>query len=146
MDSGDPEQRPDERIAWKTIEGHGNAGVVTFHRLDENASRVTVQMEYETEGMLEQLGFTLGGQSARESRSSSGSRSLSRVAGGWKQVPGAARSIAASESASTSHGAGRRFLNRIQDLPLPSLSVVSQLLGFPRAEPARDRRVTRDCP
>jgi uncharacterized membrane protein len=59
------EQRPDERVAWKTVEGHGNAGVVTFHRLGEGETRVTVQMEHETEGLREQLGSALGMDSRR---------------------------------------------------------------------------------
>jgi uncharacterized membrane protein len=59
------EQRPDERVAWKAIEGHGNSGVVTFHRLGENETRVTVQMEHETEGMMEALGSALGADSRR---------------------------------------------------------------------------------
>jgi uncharacterized membrane protein len=54
------EQRPDERVAWKTIEGHGNAGVVTFHRLAEGETRVTVQMEHRPEGIMEQIGSTFG--------------------------------------------------------------------------------------
>jgi uncharacterized membrane protein len=54
------EQHPDERVAWKAIEGHGNSGVVTFHRLGEMETRVTVQMEHETDGLLEQLGSALG--------------------------------------------------------------------------------------
>ena len=29
------EQRPDERIAWTTTTGTGNAGVVTFHHLSD---------------------------------------------------------------------------------------------------------------
>jgi uncharacterized membrane protein len=59
------EQRPDERVAWKAIEGHGNAGVVTFHRLSDDQTRVTVQMEYETEGVMETLGSALGSDSRR---------------------------------------------------------------------------------
>jgi uncharacterized membrane protein len=59
------EQRPDERVAWKTVEGHGNAGVVTFHRLGEGETRVTVQMEHETEGLREQIGSALGMDSRR---------------------------------------------------------------------------------
>jgi uncharacterized membrane protein len=59
------EQRPDERVAWKTIEGHGNAGVVTFHRLGEGETRVTVQMEYRAEGLIEQVGSALGMDSRR---------------------------------------------------------------------------------
>ncbi len=59
------EQHPDERVAWKAIEGHGNSGVVTFHRLGEAETRVTVQMEHETEGMMETLGTALGADSRR---------------------------------------------------------------------------------
>jgi uncharacterized membrane protein len=33
------EQRPDERIAWTSRGGAYNAGVVTFHRLDDNRTR-----------------------------------------------------------------------------------------------------------
>ncbi len=47
------EQRPDERIAWTSISGPKHAGVVTFHRLDANRSRVTAQMEMDPEGIAE---------------------------------------------------------------------------------------------
>jgi uncharacterized membrane protein len=59
------EQRPDERVAWNAIEGHGNAGVVTFHRLSDSQTRVTVQMDYETEGLMETLGSAVGAGSRR---------------------------------------------------------------------------------
>jgi uncharacterized membrane protein len=59
------EQRPDERVAWKAIEGHGNAGVVTFHHLGEAETRVTVQMEHDTAGLMESLGSVLGMDSRR---------------------------------------------------------------------------------
>jgi uncharacterized membrane protein len=59
------EQRPDERVAWKAVEGHGNAGVVTFHRLSDDEARVTVQIDHETEGMMETLGSALGADSRR---------------------------------------------------------------------------------
>ncbi len=54
------EQTPDQRIAWKTIEGQAHAGVVTFHRLDDNRSKVMLQMEYEPEGFVEAAGDLLG--------------------------------------------------------------------------------------
>ncbi|CAN5725780.1 SRPBCC family protein [soil metagenome] len=54
------EQLPDQRIAWNTMEGAKNAGVVTFHKLDDDTTRVTVQMEYETDGVVESLGAALG--------------------------------------------------------------------------------------
>ncbi len=54
------EQRPDERIAWKATEGAQNAGVVTFHRLGEGESRVTLQLDVEPEGPVETVGTALG--------------------------------------------------------------------------------------
>lgn len=54
------EQLPDERIAWRTIDGVTHAGVVTFHRLDDSSSRVTLQMHTVPEGMVEKLGDKLG--------------------------------------------------------------------------------------
>ncbi len=54
------EQLPDERVAWRNTTGKTNAGVVTFHRLGDNQTRVTVQMEYEPEGIVENVGDMLG--------------------------------------------------------------------------------------
>ncbi|MEZ4523739.1 MAG: SRPBCC family protein [Thermomicrobiales bacterium] len=54
------EQVPDQRIAWNSVEGAKNAGVVTFHRLDEDTTRVTVQLEYDTDGLVERVGAALG--------------------------------------------------------------------------------------
>lgn len=54
------EQDPDQRIAWRSTSGPQNAGVVTFHKLDDNSSRVALQMEYEPEGMVESAGAALG--------------------------------------------------------------------------------------
>jgi len=38
-------QKPDERIAWTSTSGTGNAGVVTFHRIDDTTTRVMLQLE-----------------------------------------------------------------------------------------------------
>ncbi len=54
------EQLPDERVAWTSTEGSKQAGVVTFHRLDENHTRVTVQMDFDPEGFVETAGDKLG--------------------------------------------------------------------------------------
>ena len=54
------EQLPDERVAWTSIEGSQQAGVVTFHRLDDVRTRVTVQMDFEPEGVVETAGDKLG--------------------------------------------------------------------------------------
>jgi uncharacterized membrane protein len=54
------EQTPDKRIAWTSTSGAKNAGVVTFHRLSDDSSRVTLQLDYEPEGVVENLGDMLG--------------------------------------------------------------------------------------
>lgn len=54
------EQLPDERVAWRSIGGAQHAGVVTFHRLDENTSRVTLQLDFAPHGAVEHAGDTLG--------------------------------------------------------------------------------------
>ncbi len=54
------EQKPDERIAWRATSGAENAGVVTFHRIDDNTTRVTLQIDAEPEGVVENVGTALG--------------------------------------------------------------------------------------
>jgi uncharacterized membrane protein len=54
------EQHPDHRVAWNATSGKGNAGVVTFHRIDDAQTRVMVQMDWEPEGVTEKIGTALG--------------------------------------------------------------------------------------
>ena len=54
------EQVPDQRIAWTSRTGAENAGVVTFHTIDDATTRVTLQMEYVPEGLVEKAGAALG--------------------------------------------------------------------------------------
>jgi uncharacterized membrane protein len=54
------DQRPDQRIAWKSTGGTPNDGVVTFAPIDDGSSRVTVAMEHGTEGIVETAGSALG--------------------------------------------------------------------------------------
>ncbi|MDP9093262.1 MAG: SRPBCC family protein [Actinomycetota bacterium] len=54
------EQHPDERVAWKSTDGTTHAGVVTFHRLSDEATRVTVQLDWKPEGVVEKVGAAVG--------------------------------------------------------------------------------------
>ena len=55
------EQHPDERIAWRTVDGElQHAGAVTFHRLSPETSRVTIQMDWEPSGIAEKAGSAVG--------------------------------------------------------------------------------------
>jgi len=54
------EQIPDKRVAWTNIGGATNGGVVTFHRLAPQRTRVMLQLDFEPEGILENVGDKLG--------------------------------------------------------------------------------------
>lgn len=54
------EQVPDERIAWTNTSGARNAGVVTFHRIDPQTTKLMLQLDYEPEGAVENIGSALG--------------------------------------------------------------------------------------
>ena len=55
------EQHPDERVAWNSTGGQvDHGGVVTFHKLAENETRVTVQLDWEATGLMEKAGAALG--------------------------------------------------------------------------------------
>lgn len=54
------EQIPDQRIAWTSRSGAMTAGVVTFHRLSDAKSKIMLQMEYDPQGAVENVGDALG--------------------------------------------------------------------------------------
>jgi uncharacterized membrane protein len=59
------EQIPDERVAWRNTTGSANAGVVTFHRINDNTTRIMLQLDYEPEGIVENVGDMIGVVSRR---------------------------------------------------------------------------------
>ena len=82
------EQRPDDRIAWKSTDGAKNAGVVTFHRLSDTKSKVMLQLDYEPEGAVENVGDVVGAFSTRVSgdleRFKTFIESRGHETGGWR--------------------------------------------------------------
>jgi uncharacterized membrane protein len=54
------EQHPDERVAWRATGGVENAGVVTFHRIDDGRTKVMLQLDFEPDGAVEKIGDALG--------------------------------------------------------------------------------------
>jgi uncharacterized membrane protein len=56
------DQQPDEKIAWKTIDGElKNDGVVTFERVGDGQTRVNVQMDVEGDSTAENVAGDLLG-------------------------------------------------------------------------------------
>jgi uncharacterized membrane protein len=54
------EQIPDQRIAWRNLTGARNAGVITFHKLDPQTTKLMLQIDYEPDGAMENVGSALG--------------------------------------------------------------------------------------
>ena len=82
------EQIPDKRVAWRSTSGAENAGVVTFHFLKEDETRVTLQMDYDPTGMAETIGDKLGFVSRRVEgdleRFKGFIEERGRASGGWR--------------------------------------------------------------
>ena len=55
------EQIPDARIAWRSTNGVHNEGVVTFHKLGDNRTKVMLQMDYDPQTIGEKVADALGG-------------------------------------------------------------------------------------
>ena len=49
------EQTPDQRVAWTSTDGTKNAGVVTFHPLADDRTRMVLQIDVDPEGFLEKV-------------------------------------------------------------------------------------------
>jgi uncharacterized membrane protein len=55
------EQIPDERVAWTTVDGEAmQAGVVTFHRLQDSRTKVMLQMEHDPKGLADAVADKMG--------------------------------------------------------------------------------------
>jgi uncharacterized membrane protein len=49
------ERHKNDRIVWTTTSGMSHKGIVSFHKLADNLTRVMVTMEFEPNGMLEKM-------------------------------------------------------------------------------------------
>lgn len=59
------EQVPDQKIIWRSLDGDDNAGVVTFEPLGPDSSRIHLEMSYDPNGFVENVGDALGFMSRR---------------------------------------------------------------------------------
>ena len=55
------QQIPDQCIAWRSTSGVRNSGVVTFDKIGENRTRVTMLMDYAPQTPGEKIGDLMGG-------------------------------------------------------------------------------------
>lgn len=54
------ERIPGARIAWRSVGGAEQSGVVTFHALGARQTRVMLQLDHTPRGMLDTIGDRLG--------------------------------------------------------------------------------------
>ena len=59
------EQLPDTKIAWRSTSGAKNAGAVSVYRLSDTHCRISLQIDYDPEGVVETVGDWLGVMSRR---------------------------------------------------------------------------------
>lgn len=51
---------PDKRRAWRTLQGSANAGMVNFHQVSDERTLMTLHLDYEPKGVLQNFGDELG--------------------------------------------------------------------------------------
>jgi len=49
------DKRQNDRIAWKSVSGTQHSGVISFHKLDNNLTRVLVTVDFVPTGMIEKM-------------------------------------------------------------------------------------------
>jgi hypothetical protein len=49
------DQRKNDRIAWKSVSGTHHSGVITFHKLGDNLTRVMVTVDFVPQGVVEKM-------------------------------------------------------------------------------------------
>ncbi len=54
------EQTPDKVVAWRSTSGSDNAGRVTFGPAGTDGARVTLEIDYNPEGLIESVGDKMG--------------------------------------------------------------------------------------
>lgn len=54
------EQIPDQRIAWRSMSGPMNSGMVNFEAAGPSRTRVCLKLNYEPEGAMEKMGSAVG--------------------------------------------------------------------------------------
>ncbi len=94
------EQIPDQRIAWRSTSGAKNSGLITFLTQGEHETAVNLEVEYEPEGVIENVGDLLGLVSARVSgdlnRFKDFIEAKHTATGGWRgEIPASTETVGA---------------------------------------------------
>lgn len=84
------DQLPDERIIWRSTDGATNAGLVRFRQVEGDRTEVHLEMSYDPEGLVENVGDALGVPERRIKDDLERFRDFiearGRESGGWRGV------------------------------------------------------------
>ena len=94
------EQIPDQRIAWRSTNGAKNSGTIHFSAQGAYQTDVTLEVDYEPEGLIENLGDLLGLVSERVSgdleRFKEFIETRHSATGGWRgEIPASTETVGA---------------------------------------------------
>jgi hypothetical protein len=138
------EQLPDQRIAWRSTDGDvRHQGVVTFKPTEEGRTRVTVDLEWEPEGLVEKAGGAVGMDRLQIKADLERFRRFieerGRETGQWRgRVPEGAQAAATTEplagtmpppEGAQSHGSGERSDEDVVDVLLAQHEQVKELMA-----------------
>ncbi|MBI2780891.1 MAG: SRPBCC family protein [Chloroflexi bacterium] len=84
------EQRPDEVVSWRSIDGARNDGMVRFESMSPRRSRIHLELDVEPEGPIEKAGDALGLVERQVKGDLEHFRDFieanGRATGGWREV------------------------------------------------------------
>jgi uncharacterized membrane protein len=112
-------QIPDRRISWRSTSGPPNSGAVTFDRVTDHRTRITLRMSYRAPGIAEKVGDALGIVRAELSgnlhRFADFIQLRQRETGAWRGTVGGGTTMSGGDAggggtgSSSSEGSGNRF-------------------------------------
>jgi uncharacterized membrane protein len=98
-------QIPDRRISWRSTSGPPNSGAVTFDRVTDNRTRITLRMSYRAPGIAERVGDALGVVRAELSgnlhRFADFIQGRPRETGAWRGTVSSGESVGGSSNGAT---------------------------------------------
>jgi uncharacterized membrane protein len=125
------EQIPDRRVAWRSISGPMNSGMVNFEPLSEMSTRVSLKLNYEPDGAMEKLGSAMGVVSGRVEgdlkRFKEYIESRGAETGGWRgRIEG--REVQSPDAAGTGMPRSKRYYEG-KESPISDRSSANQKLS-----------------
>ena len=141
-------QIPDRRISWRSTSGPPSSGAVTFDRISDHRTRVTLRMSYRAPGLAETIGDALGAVRAELSgnlnRFAEFVQGRQRATGAWRGAATGGSATGADDAREASPATGDEAGGDLRDRAAGNASEFAQDtrggLDRPTADGTRDTR------